>query len=1335
METQTFLKGKFYTLPIKDFREEGNNAFFIVDANNKEYAIRMFDIQRSDERIRSLKQLPCMVKDVHGDSIVFVQNFAQMFQEKYISGKTYPFIVNHEAYNPTSEFRYYDIRDNNGIPFRLKCSRSTFLVPNQRIQCLVSRPTQNRMVLTLEKTKNEVNKKCVDPRQLLEESGIEERCRRYITNSFLLNPQFEEARQSYEQNNPEWVVKAINAVDDVEHWPHLADKNKEVLLACFHQICLFLLEDSDYLLQFTESDRENYQTWIANKVATAETYLECFAIIDQDQCGEEVDRILRKIRNSGYIYHPHKRMQLLIAIFSLRPQLLEEKIDSILNLVGEKAKNWKDTSFTDAFSSFLQFYVMSNKDRTNREAIVDNEQTNLLLGRMIRSICYLLLMTDNEKIDMAMYRSLLYHYLSFVRAHRVLDNADNTHNMAELLTDKAFTSLIASEDKGQEFGWNKDFSQIELLAYQMAKPQPQAPTLLTRSYESQNVRFTVSAEGITIARQTSAAKEKNILPADAINWHNTQIFLDQPSKYAINKQSKLRAWKNYWSNVEQSLFEQQEVVVKSPKRKYAPEVGTETTIRVLWKDETHQNRYYCRIEDDLYEGEGWIDTYQKGGAMGMFHYDPELDIDSFYIDGKPILFKVRVNSLGSPKEEMRTCTFDAMSLIDSFFKDTVNYNEEGNCTIIFHDEKAHTFLGVTEYGYGIFLPASEEFPDTKIGDTIRVCVTDAARPNAIQGEIIGDATDEVDIKKAAESVLCDYAEGHVYEETEEDIEEEVRGTSEDLFETDYITEIINILDHKAALESDNTRAYAFLSVAHILARMTNDNATTNYLEQRRHLLCILEDFGENSKINDNELETLCNDNGDMIEKSPHLKQQLSEMRIVNCFGQKDKNPFLWDMIGKHDSSDILNRLSRLMLSYNMADGFGLQEHQKAIITKIKHLLNVNVELPQIYSFGEENQTTEFKTSIVFPPDNNMRADLKQQSFNIMKVICGMVNAYGGTLYLGVYDTGTAKGLAEDLQYFEGSTDKFDLYVRNQIHDSLGNMVNAAIVVEHPEAGKHWIYAIKVAASKTPVMLKLDNKYYVRQGTSTYPIERQELIDIMSQRDFTPYHTQMADIEATNTNEATEQKEKKKEPSIKKNIDNNGKIKTSAWRANIVNSWEEGYGVETSCYLRIQSLGNWCMLDDVEWEDGLLTLAIHDNELDGYLIIVYEDGCVNRVPMAQLTDKTRGNTNKMFDGKKPFFICPAKKDDALLTAYKDDKGKQYFRLDDVANIEEGKMQSAGNTLTDVDFSKLFLCEIIGKQYHLDLQRMHNQKRTMLGFQAATIYGLKERIAMQKIGIKL
>lgn len=192
---------------------------------------------------------------------------------------------------------------------------------------------------------------------------------------------------------------------------------------------------------------------------------------------------------------------------------------------------------------------------------------------------------------------------------------------------------------------------------------------------------------------------------------------------------------------------------------------------------------------------------------------------------------------------------------------------------------------------------------------------------------------------------------------------------------------------------------------------------------------------------------------------------------------------------------------------------------------------------------------------------------------------------------------------------------------------------------------------------------------------------------MEQRNFSAYNTKVSELEKGDITEVAKPEEEKKEQTvkIKTKILPDDKIATSAFCINITENWVDGYGMDTSCYLRILSPGDWCMLEDVEWEDGIIALAIHDDELEGSLIIVYEDGKVNRVPMSQLTDKARGSIYKMYNHKKPIFACPVRKDDALLTAYEDDHGKQYLRLDDVSNIEEGKMLSAGNTLTDVDFT--------------------------------------------------
>lgn len=1336
MKQEVYKKGKFYTLPLRCVRDEGKCSFFIVVANEKEYAIRMFDFQRTDPNLVSRTELPCMVKDVHGDNIVFVQNFSQMFGDRYEPEKPYPFTVNKVAYNPSDDFTYYDVRDEGGVPFRLECSKNTYLVPHQRILCTVSRPNKNKLILNLVESKKRTLKGCQRPQDFLSQIGLSPAICRYLLAAFLHETIFAEAREYYRSGSPEWVIKAIISLDNLEHCPHLNNRSREALLEAYRRICLYVIEDSAYLLQFSESERENFQGWIAERIARVETQLESFQLIKTKKCSEEIDTILEKIRHSGYIYNSQRKMDLLIALFELQPEMLEEKIDSILDLIAVYAKDWRQASFNHAFAHFLEYYINSNRERVNREAVVENNKSNVLLKRMVRSICYLLLMSNDSGRDRQLYRSMLYHYLSYVRSRDLQGKSQSSQDQVfRKLVDKAFASLLLSDDGANDFSWAKDFTQIEVLVHQLSNSKSNNTTFLTRSYESGNVRFTVSMEGITFSRSTSSGKDRNVLPPDFPGWHNIQIFLDSPGKYSITKLSKLKAWRSYWRNVETGLFEERPLLT-ARRRKLYPDVGNIVCVRVLNREDNE--RFYCKIEDDQYEGEGWIDVYLKGGSTGLFHYDPKLDIDAFYDDGKPILLKVRIASVVSQREEKRTYMFDALSLIDRFVGDNVEYNDESNALIIFNNDRNNVSYAVTEYGYGLFVPCKSNGDIFyNVGDSVKVRLTGSSKPNSIQGEVFGFSDQAVDITKAAQGLLLDYMEG-VYEETEEELEADAMAVSEDLFEPEYIKEIINIFDHKAVMEKENIYSYAYLSLAHILSRLIDDSVTQGYLEQRQRFISALDDYAENDKVDDDVLNILTSENADFVDRFPIIRSRLYQMQIVNCIGLQKKNEFLWNLLRDYSDDYLINKLSRLVLSYNMADGFGLQEQQKLIISKIKDLLNINAELPEIYSFGEEDQLTEFKTSIVYPPNTNMRDDLDLQTFNIMKVICGMANAYGGRVYLGVGDTGTARGLEDDLSFplFDHNKDKYDRYIRNKIRQTMGDAVNAAIAIEHPEAGKHWIYVIKVAPSKSPVCLSLDNKYYYREGSSTYSIDYLELTEIMNDRDYEQYHVQPAedviiDKEALPPLELDfeEDKEEKTTSTLHEEA-----LPTGILRSNIVDNWKEGYGIDTNCYLRIQKVGEWCVLDDVEWEDGILTLAIHDDEADGSLIIAYEDGKVNRVPISQLIDKARGNTYKMYAHKRPLFVCPARKDAAVLTAYCDDKGRKHARLDDVENIPEGKMLNSGVFLTDVSFEKLYVCEVINTEYFDELKRMHNQKRTSIGL-PMNIKLNKEQDFLEGLGIKI
>ncbi len=1348
MQTVQYQKGKFYTLPILSIKDEGVSSFFIVNVNGRDYAIKMFEFQRTNEKVRSLTSLPCMVKDVHGDEIVFVQNIAETTKEIYPDGHIITFYITKSTPSPFPNVLYYEVWDkNNGVPFRIKCKEK--LKIHQPIECKIVRPSQNKIILEPQKNNESIAvQSCISLHELLSNSNIDINLAHFLSLTFYSLQNFNEARKYLEHGNPIWVVKALLSVPDAESWTNIKRSDIPSILEVYKSICLYIIEDSNYLNQF-EIKKKSYQNNIEDKIWMAEISSKCIELIEQNKHKEEIDLIFKKIQTSGHLYNFKEKIWILITILMMEPQILDEKIDDILNIIENQDRTKRDSYINQIFRSMLEVYINRNRSKTNRFATVENDQSVQLLNKMIRSISYFILLSDKNKNEdnCQLFKAMLFHYLAFIRGKDALGNTKKTLELSESLIERAFTTLLEPEDDIQEIAWGKDFFKTEMLAYQLTSSKPKNCTFSAKSFITENTRFSVSPNGITLSRTISSGKERNVLPSNVFNWRNIQIFLDSANKYNIDKNSKFKTWQVFWDNVEAALFAPKEAINKSTIKKRLPDVGEDTTIRILYKDSNneHPYRFYCKIEHPVHEGYGWIDYYQKGGAIGLFHYNPDLELDSFYNDGKPMLLNVRVNALSNPNEENRTCTFDALSKIDNCVQENVGYNYTFNCRIIFETENKGTFLAITEYGFGVFVSdeTKEEDIQLQAGFCVKVRIENVSNPAKIQGIVIGYADDEVNIKDAAESLLATYCNDNLYEETPEEMEEEAMAVAEEQFDEESIREIVNIFAHKAVLEENNIIAYSFLSLSRILSRMIENDDLRDYIDLNRKTVAIREFYKENGKVDESEIEKICNDYEDIAEQSPYPMQRLAEIRIVNWFGKQDKNDMLWCIINNPESNPVLKKLARLTLSYNMSDGFGFQNQEQIINNKMKSLLNINVELPKIYSFGEEGQLTEFKTSIVFPPENGMKPNIDTQTYNIMKVICGMANAYGGTLYLGVFNTGTAKGLEDDLAFFNDDKDKFDNYVRNQIYQAFGHELNSAIQIEYPDAGEHFVYAIKVPASQTPVRLKDFHNttrdgystygYFLREGSSTYLIDPDVLTHTMANRNFNSYNVKVSNI-TNNSTEETTKEETSSTTTPKKNLQivNSDHISTSLIRHNITCNWAEGFGEDTIGYLRILSENEWELLNDVKWEEGLLTLAIHEDEEDGFIVVVYNDGRINKIQTTQLLKKERSEPFKVF-AEKPFFVSPLKKDDAILSVYEDEKGKRCMRIDSLDEIRNDNTSSAGTTLSDLKFSKVCYCDIINAKHIEFFRKWFNLGRKTLGFQLLDFSGEKAIEELNKIGI--
>lgn len=96
-----------------------------------------------------------------------------------------------------------------------------------------------------------------------------------------------------------------------------------------------------------------------------------------------------------------------------------------------------------------------------------------------------------------------------------------------------------------------------------------------------------------------------------------------------------------------------------------------------------------------------------------------------------------------------------------------------------------------------------------------------------------------------------------------------------------------------------------------------------------------------------------------------------------------------------DCSVLEKELSKLVLSSCLLSKYNNSMLQERILDEIGYLLNINIVKHKVFHIGEENQIQEFKTSIVFPPDNRGNEDIEQQSDNIIRSILSMMNAKGG----------------------------------------------------------------------------------------------------------------------------------------------------------------------------------------------------------------------------------------------------------------------------------------------------------------------------------------------------
>ena len=142
----------------------------------------------------------------------------------------------------------------------------------------------------------------------------------------------------------------------------------------------------------------------------------------------------------------------------------------------------------------------------------------------------------------------------------------------------------------------------------------------------------------------------------------------------------------------------------------------------------------------------------------------------------------------------------------------------------------------------------------------------------------------------------------------------------------------------------------------------------------------------------------------------------------------------------------------------------------------------------------------------------------------------------------------------------------------------------------------------------------------------------------------------------------------------------------------MHDYEEGYRPITAV-ICLMDTDEYKILDEDDWQDYRLKLAVHEDEEEGWLILVYESGKVCKVSMAELLQRERGRAFKRYAGEKLIFASVASDKDSVCVGFIDGKTNHYVRFDDVDRFEHGKMQAEGTLPMDVPNAGVHYVEII------------------------------------------
>ncbi len=438
---------------------------------------------------------------------------------------------------------------------------------------------------------------------------------------------------------------------------------------------------------------------------------------------------------------------------------------------------------------------------------------------------------------------------------------------------------------------------------------------------------------------------------------------------------------------------------------------------------------------------------------------------------------LRVTKLDNP-----TCPFILDKTFDSFYESFADGARGNVCSAIYSESYAYGHRWLTEEGLQVNImgdtEAVREAIDTMTPILVHVTGSRIDRSNnfVLNGNYCDEAYEDEyygveSFKTAAYRFLVSEFAG----DSEPDNIPQQRVESK-LIDEAYVTHLAHVIYYLAEDETDTMDRYKMLFVAAMLARIASKERDMAFVKFEMDYLTALVRFAQGDIEEVGSLGYHA-----CLEGVPVVEEK---RRIVAELCQYDNSHTSKIVLKRSDNEALSENIKGLVDASNILRG----KINPSEINRIKKNIAGYLGVADMYQnicgdltyYGEESDTLEFKTSMVYPPNSNMQPDPAKQKWAILKTICGFLNTItGGELLLGVDDNGNSCGLRADMDYLfhvgiikDNSIDKYRNYIKNIVDrafvDDSGIASNTEItatrinyIIEQSNEG-YYVIRIKVS---------------------------------------------------------------------------------------------------------------------------------------------------------------------------------------------------------------------------------------------------------------------------------